>query len=213
MKNKWLFWDDFAHHPQENMNIDARLLKDASALNGKPLIRFYDWDRPAVSIGAFQKEDIVADKSYCVVTRPTGGGVVYHENEFTYTIVVPKEHYIYSLDRVESYRVLHKAIVKAFAHFGLKGLLVDSEQPKADRATMQCFTTPTKYDILCEDKEGKVAKFAGSAQRRTKFGILHQGSIVLDPVIGGKKRLAKVLKKAFEDEFDIIFEDFKPNWI
>lgn len=212
MKNKWLFWDDFAHHPQENMNIDARLLKDASALNGPPLIRFYDWDRPAVSIGAFQKEAIVDDKSYYIVKRPTGGGVVYHENEFTYTIVVPKEHYINSLDRVESYRVFHKAIVRAFAKFSLKGLLVDSEQPKADRATMQCFTTPTKYDILCEDGDGNIAKFAGSAQRRTKFGILHQGSIVLDPVMGGKNRLAKVLKKAFEDEFDILFENFKPDW-
>ena len=160
----------------------------------------------------FKKEAIVDDKSYCIVKRPTGGGVVYHENEFTYTIVVPKEHYIYSLDRVESYRVLHKAIVRAFANFGLKGLLVDSEQPKADRATMQCFTTPTKYDILCKDSDGNVAKFAGSAQRRTKFGILHQGSIVLAPVMDGKKRLSKVLKNAFEEEFDILFEDFKPDW-
>ena len=204
MKENWLFFDDKAHPPQENMDIDADLLKNASTQKGMPLLRFYDWDRLSVSIGYVQKEEIVPDREkYTVVKRPTGGGVVYHDRDFTYTVVVPAEHWITKLDRVESYRVFHKAVVRAFATFGLKGLLVDTEQPKTDRATMQCFITPTKYDVLCELRNGKTAKFAGSAQRRTKNGILHQGSIILKATQGNRKKLAKALKKAFEEEFNI----------
>ena len=214
MKKNWLFWSDTEHPPQENMDIDVVLLKQATFLDGKPLIRFYGWDRPAVSIGYVQKEEIVLDRDkYTVVKRPTGGGVVYHDRDFTYTVVVPAEHWIAKLDRVESYRVIHKAIVRSFATFGLKGILVDAEQPKADRATMQCFTTPTKYDILCELRNGKTAKFAGSAQRRTRNGILHQGSIVLNATNGNRNKLAVSLKKAFEEEFEMIFKNFSPKII
>ena len=210
MKETWLFWDDIDRPPQENMDIDAELLKQASDFEGKPLVRFYGWDRPSVSIGYVQKVDIVKEDGYEVVKRPTGGGVVYHDRDFTYTVVIPSGHWIAELDRVESYRVIHKAVVRAFAEFGLKGLLVNTDQPKADRATMQCFITPTKYDVLCELRNGttKRVKFAGSAQRRTKNGILHQGSIILDAANGDRKKLACEFKKALEEEFEIIFEEY-----
>lgn len=212
MKETWLFWDDIKRAPQENMDIDASLLKNASALEGRPLVRFYDWDRPAVSIGYVQKPDIVKDKKYEVVKRPTGGGVVYHDRDFTYTVVVPSTHWIARLDRIESYRVIHKAVVRAFAAFGLNGLLVDTEQPKTDRATMQCFITPTKYDVLCEIRRGGTAKFAGSAQRRTRNGILHQGSIILEAAQGDRKKLADEFKKALQEEFGVNFEDLTPEF-
>ena len=207
MKETWLFWDDIDRHPQENMDIDVKLLKQVSLLGGKPLIRFYRWDRPSVSIGYVQKEEIIFEKQYTIVKRPTGGGVVYHDRDFTYTVIIPVGHWIANLDRVESYRVLHRAVVRAFATFGLTGILVDTEQPKANRATMQCFSTPTKYDVLCI-RDGKTAKFAGSAQRRTQNGILHQGSIILDATKGDRKLLGIALKKAFEDEFEIVFEKY-----
>ncbi len=209
----WCFLDDCAHGPQENMDIDVNLLKNSANLAGFPLVRFYDWDRPSVSIGYVQKEDVVKDAdTYTVVKRPTGGGVVYHDRDFTYTVIVPPDHWIARLDRVESYRVFHKAVVKALGTFGLQCTLVDTEQPKADRATMQCFITPTKYDVLCTNiKPGKSVKVAGSAQRRTKNGILHQGSISLAPVKNDKSRLKKELKKAFEEEFKITFCDYAEN--
>ena len=213
MCNTWLFWNDKEHPPQENMDIDVELLKHASSFNSCPLIRFYSWDRPAISIGYVQKTEIISDKKYTVVKRPTGGGVVYHDRDFTYTVVVPKSHPVADLDRVESYRVIHKAVIRAFAEFNLKGLLVDTEQPKANRSTMQCFTTPTKYDVLCELGTEKTAKFAGSAQRRTKDGILHQGSIILKASNGDRKKLANALKKAFELEFNMSFKNYRPDFI
>ena len=209
-KESWFFWQDIARPPQENMDVDVNLLKHASEL-GSVLLRFYEWDRPSVSIGFVQKSEIVADRaSYTVVNRPTGGGVVYHDKDFTYSVVIPHEHWIASLNTVESYRVVHNALLIAFNALGIKGILVDKKQPKSDRATMQCFITPTKYDVLCE-YDGKVQKFAGSAQRRTKTGILHQGSIILKSGLLERTRLNKVLKEAFEQEFNIIFKPYNPK--
>ena len=209
-KESWFFWQDIARPPQENMDVDVSLLKHASEL-GSVLLRFYEWDRPSVSIGFVQKPEIVADRDkYTVVNRPTGGGVVYHDRDFTYSVVIPHEHWIASLDTVESYRVIHKALLRGFDALGLKGILVDKKQPKSDRATMQCFITPTKYDVLCE-YNGKVQKIAGSAQRRTKTGILHQGSIILKPDLFERTLLNKVLKEAFEQEFNIAFKPYAPE--
>lgn len=209
-KETWYFLNDTAHGPQENMDIDIQLLENSAKLADYPLVRFYEWDRPSVSIGYVQKEDAVTDsEKYTVVKRPTGGGIVYHDRDFTYTVIVPASHWIAKLDRVESYRVFHKAVVRALSVFGLKCQLVDKEQPKADRATMQCFVTPTKYDVLCANIEpGKIVKVAGSAQRRTRNGILHQGSISLEPVKNDVDKLKKELKKAFEEEFEISFRNY-----
>jgi len=208
----WFFWQDIARPPQDNMDVDVLLLEHASQL-GKVLLRFYEWDRPSVSIGFVQKTEIVPDiEKYTVVNRPTGGGVVYHDRDFTYSVIIPNNHWIAELDRVDSYKVIHKALVRAFATLGIKGLLVDSEQPKSDRATMQCFVTPTKYDVLCDD-EGTIQKCAGSAQRRTKNGILHQGSIILKPHLFEHKSLADALKIAFEQEFNISLISYNPDFL
>lgn len=207
---QWLFWDDGAHSPQENMDIDVALLKRSAEFANMPLIRFYEWDRPTVSIGYVQKEDAVPDRDgYSVVKRPTGGGIVYHNNDFTYTAVVPSGHWINSLDRVESYRVFHRAVVRALAHYGLECILAETGDSGVDRATMQCFISPTRYDVLCTNIEpGRGVKVAGAAQRRTRDGILHQGSISPDKVKGvdiGREDMKKRLKKAFEEEFSITF--------
>lgn len=208
MKKTWLFWDDINHPPQENMDLDLQLLQQAEMLKGSPLVRFYGWDRPSVSVGYVQKPEIIQEKKYTVVKRPTGGGIVYHDVDFTYTVVIPVNHWITKLNRVESYRTIHKAILRAFAEFGLEGILADSKQPQTDRATMKCFVTPTKYDVLAKNPQGKTVKFAGSAQRRTKQGILHQGSIMLAAAGGNRQKMYQTLKKAFELEFDIKFEIF-----
>ena len=55
---------------------------------------FYGWDRKSASIGYIQKFSAVEDQSYTVVRRPTGGGVVFHDVDLTYTVAVPKGHYI-----------------------------------------------------------------------------------------------------------------------
>ena len=205
----WYFWDDCAHSPEQNMEIDLSLLLNSSKLAGHPLLRVYEWDRPSASIGYVQNEDAVRNReNYTVVKRPTGGGVVYHDNDFTYSIIVPAEHEILKLNRVESYHIFHRAVAKALSNFGFECILADEDIPSSvNRATMQCFTTPTKYDILCVDSNapGRRIKVGGSAQRRKKEGILHQGSLDLDKIKVERILLKTAIKKAFEEEFSITF--------
>ena len=140
---------------------------------------------------------------YSIVRRPTGGGIVYHDRDLTYTIVVPAAHRFEKLDRVESYHVFHRAILLAMKRFGLEGRLASDTPQVQDRAVMRCFVTPTKYDVLCGNR-----KIAGAAQRRTKNGILHQGSISLEISGGDRKKLSEELAAGFSSEFKISFENF-----
>ncbi len=206
MSESWLLWLDTSHDPYFNMAVDELLLNHAGEL-GTPLIRIYSWDRPAVSIGFVQSYDAAPHEKYTIVRRPTGGGVVYHDHDLTYTAVIPIGHRICSLDRTESYRVFHDAVQLALNAFGINTDLADTEIPKhVDRAFMQCFTTPTKYDVM-----GDGRKFAGAAQRRTRDGILHQGSIDLDASGGDHARLTDALTVALSQSFGVQFTPFEPT--
>src|SRR4030095_721878 len=70
-----------------NMAIDEALLESASA----PSIRFYRWESPALSFGYFGRFADVADKASerDLVRRWTGGGIVFHGEDLTYSIVIP----------------------------------------------------------------------------------------------------------------------------
>ena len=158
----WDFWIDGAHDPAFNMAADEALMLSAP-LRGRPLLRFYEWDRPAVSIGYVQTI-AAAPEGYAAVRRPTGGGVVYHDYDFTYTVMFPVGHWLCDVDRVASY---------GLERLDLKASLSSAEIPHSvDRLTMVCFVNPTKYDIMLGGR-----KVGGGAQRRVREGILHQGSL------------------------------------
>ncbi|MDD3118862.1 MAG: hypothetical protein PHQ27_06770 [Victivallales bacterium] len=204
-KEEWRLWRDGSRSPYDNMAIDELLLQQATTI-GTPVVRIYDWDRPAVSIGYVQKYDAAPQQDYTIVRRPPGGGVVFHDVDLTYTVVVPAGHAICRLDRMESYHVFHRAILRLLDHFGHHGQLAQNECGPVDRATMQCFTTPTRYDVLCGQ-----TKYAGAAQRRTRDGILHQGSIAVTAADGDKTALAANLADGLAAELGIVWQEFTPS--
>ncbi|OGV40066.1 MAG: hypothetical protein A2020_13790 [Lentisphaerae bacterium GWF2_45_14] len=205
-KEKWLLWEDIDRSPFLNMAIDELLLEKSSP-DEMPILRIYGWDRPSISIGYVQDFAAAEAPGYTVVRRPTGGGVVYHDKDLTYTVIIPAGHTINKLGRLDSYHVLHHAVLNALENLGHKeaGLSPD-EMPPVDRATMQCFTTPTRYDVISMGR-----KFAGSAQRRTKKGILHQGSISLDASDGNKNLLIKTIISGFIKILALDFISYMPD--
>ena len=70
-----------------NMAIDEALLGSAT----KPTLRFYGWMRPSLSFGYFGRYDDAAREggSRDLVRRWTGGGIVLHGNDLTYSLVIP----------------------------------------------------------------------------------------------------------------------------
>ncbi len=205
MTEQWLLWRDGVHDPWFNMSVDELLLEAAPEL-GMPLLRTYRWDRPALSIGCLQSFPAEQEARYAIVRRPTGGGNVFHDVDLTYTAVIPVGHRITSLDRMESYRIFHAAMLPMLDALGAHAGLQQKESANVDRRTMRCFTSPSRFDVVADDG----TKYAGAAQRRTRNGILHQGSIQLAVSGGDWGKLEEELRKALKRHFRLEYTIWSP---
>jgi lipoyl(octanoyl) transferase len=171
----WLEFDSGPQTADFNMAFDEALLESAARL-GRPLLRFYGWSEPAASFGYSQKFADVAGWTLLrpLVRRPTGGGLVPHQSDWTYSLVFPPGHVWYALRALESYRRTHDWIRDAFALLDVPTEL--SPDCRQD-APGQCFVGAEQFDLLWRGK-----KIAGAAQRRNRHGLLIQGSVQPPPI-------------------------------
>lgn len=142
----------------------------------------YNWIEPAYTFGLGQSYNWVstqvdlAQVSLC--RRPTGGGLVSHLNDWTYSLVIPYEHALCQAPATVSYRWVHHCLQAVFAMFGVTTQLANpvvSLQHRAEIApSLQCFTRAEPEDLV-DCYTG--SKLAGAAQKRTRKGLLIQGSV------------------------------------
>ena len=187
---------DFLRSPSAgaafNMALDETLLRSAGK-RGRPLVRVYSWEKPAITFGYFQKFPANLADGHEVVRRPTGGGVVYHLKDTTYTVIVPPVHAFSIMATMDAYWLLHRAVAASFeARPDLHVAEVHSPQGQ-----YECFQKPVHGDVVTDGR-----KLAGGAQRRTKSGMLHQGSI-------DAKISAEQLKRGFREALGIDFEGYE----
>lgn len=174
MSPLWFHFDSGPGDPAFNMALDEALMQRVAAL-GSPVLRFYGWTQPAATFGYFQEiADIEAATSLRpLIRRPTGGGLVPHANDWTYSLTVPPGHPWFELRAEESYAQMHRWLQAAFTNFALPTELA----PCCRKVTPgQCFAGYEKFDLLHGGR-----KLAGAAQRRNKLGLLIQGSIQPPP--------------------------------
>ena len=152
------------------MALDEALLEHAS-VTGAPVLRLYSWTVAAATFGYSQHYRDVADWTPLrpLIRRPTGGGLVPHDSDWTYSLIFPPEHAWYKLRAEESYKRVHDWISASFRALQVQAELSEScDKPVLGR----CFIGSEKFDVLAGGK-----KIAGAAQKRNKFGLLVQGSI------------------------------------
>src|SRR6267142_4414718 len=91
-----------------NMALDEALLESMPRL-GQPVLRFYSWSEPAASFGYFQKFREIERLTQLrpLVRRPTGGGLVPHDRDWTYSLVFPPTSAWYGLRAIQSYQRVH----------------------------------------------------------------------------------------------------------
>ena len=171
----WLLLSSGSCDPAFNMALDEALLLAMPRLR-KPVLRFYGWTEPAASFGYFQKYSEVAETTLLrpLVRRPTGGGIVPHDADWTYSVAFPPGHDWYLLKAVESYRRIHEWIQGAFQRLNVITELAPCSRKSAPG---QCFAGYEQSDVLWQRR-----KIAGAAQRRTRDGLLIQGSVQPPPL-------------------------------
>ena len=174
------------------MALDEALLQTASK-RGRPLLRVYTWEKPAVSFGYFQEFPAALAGRHEVVRRPTGGGVVYHSEDTTYTVVVPPTHALHAMRAADAYCALHQAVAAVFQ----SPVEIHRARLHSPHGSYECFQRPVHGDVVAGGQ-----KLAGGAQRRTKFGMLHQGSIAAR--IGPDR-----LRLGFKEKLGVRFAEYR----
>ena len=163
-----LFRDETARGGPEQMALDEAMFEDAK----RPVLRVYRWDEQTVSFGYSQSFAAVKERypSLPTVRRWTGGGVVEHGADWTFSLIVPSREKLAKARPEDAYRSIHSQVATVLNELGYSARLAEL----GDCAEgMSCFSSPVLHDVIGPDRR----KFCGGAQRRTRRGFLHQGSI------------------------------------
>src|SRR5258707_421786 len=167
-----LIWviDETPHPAALNMAIDEALLLGGS---DQPLFRTYRWLQRSVSLGYFSSWEQAA-KRYSgreIVRRWTGGGMVEHGDDFTYSLLLP----ISSSPPAnrDLYRAVHTDIDQILASNGRAAAVVNGSQLSTGPSFLgSCFERSVENDVEVDG-----VKVAGAAIRRLRTGVILQGSI------------------------------------
>jgi lipoate-protein ligase A len=181
----------------ENMAVDEALLNSFLPESSSPILRLYSWNPPALSLGRFQKAAEVLDMERCcadnisILRRITGGGVIYHADELTYSIICSPEQIPPASSVKDTFRVLTRFLLEFYTRLGLKvAYASESVEPGVilGARTPFCFAGRESFDIKVNGR-----KIGGNAQRRLKGLIFQHGSI---PVINrSEKGLSYMLER------------------
>ena len=155
------------------MAFDLSLLEDNP--QSEPRFRHYRWSEATATFGYTQSLSEVTehtvDWQVSLMRRPSGGGIVDHRADWTYALILPESHLAAEQRPVDIYEQLHGTLQQSLATWSL-----DSELARAAPCTpsVACFSGPVRYDLV----EPSGEKIAGAAMKRTRNGILIQGTIV-----------------------------------
>jgi lipoate-protein ligase A len=184
VRELWLWMDPERRSGPEAMAVDEWLLETVE----NPVLRVYGWAGDWASLGYFGQIEPARAAIPAVnwVRRWTGGGMVDHRSDWTYSLILPRSEPLAQARGAGSYRAIHDGLRQALAVEGVDGQLSAGEDETGD---VLCFQNPVCHDLI-----GKGAgKLAGAGQRRSRSGLLHQGSVaVACDAAGSRARAARL---------------------
>jgi len=162
-----------------NMALDEEIFRTFLE-DGIPVFRVYSWISPSFTYGVSQRRENEIDMNRCaldgitVAKRMTGGGVLLHHDEITYSLVCAKED-IGEPDGVfVSYRRICAFLISFYRSLGLDASFALETKDFKDRCAPHglCSASREKYDIVINGK-----KIGGNAQKRKMRAVFQHGSI------------------------------------
>jgi lipoate---protein ligase len=164
---------------QEIMDKDMEIL---SSLEKEPILHLYDWPGPTITYGHFIKIKKylnlkeVEQRNIHLAKRPTGGGIVFHLGDLSFSFFLPSSHRAYSRQPLDNYQFVNQKILSVLdsliENTALLSLTFEDKKVVNNDCSSFCMARPTKYDVFFQGK-----KVGGAAQRNKKQGYLHQGMI------------------------------------
>ncbi|NQT80150.1 MAG: lipoate--protein ligase family protein [Candidatus Aminicenantes bacterium] len=181
-----------------NMAVDDYLFQ---SLGDKPktYLRFYKWEKPTVSLGYSQNIQKVVDVNSCqklgidIVRRMTGGKLVLHHKEVTYSLC-SLDIKAFTSTLMDSYRIISQALMRGLEKMGLKPNLAETPPSSYKRRDLPCFSYPAQNEIEIKGK-----KIVGSAQKRAGSRFIQHGSIPLEKDEGLLESVAFLKREKSEE--------------
>ncbi|HPR62608.1 MAG TPA: hypothetical protein PK014_00155 [Thermoanaerobaculia bacterium] len=170
------------------------VLREFTRESGRPVLRFYTWNPPALSLGHAQQADETVDWDFCskegidVVRRPTGGRGVLHHRELTYCLTGILGQDPFPRRFQDAYTLICRALVRGFQDMKIPATLWETGevQPHSPRIPSPCFTLPSPGEIAVDGR-----KIVGSAMAVRQGAFLQHGSIL----VGFDERLQRGVTK------------------
>lgn len=158
------------------MALDAGLM-DRARVTGEAVLRVYAWARPTLSFGRHESvrgrfvPEALERENVAAVRRPTGGRVLMHDREVTYSVTAPAPED----ERLkESYRRINAVLVSAIGRLGVPVEEALSSAPRRPCGAA-CFAEPSEGELVVAGR-----KLVGSAQLRERGALLQHGSILIE---------------------------------
>jgi lipoate-protein ligase A len=187
----WRYLDSGPASGADNMAVDEGLFREAVSPGTLPVLRFYTWSPPAVSLGRFQDKERAVNAEACqqrgfdIVRRITGGRAVLHCNELTYSVIARTDSDLFPNEILGTYKVIAAGLLAGLSGLGITAEMVSRSgrhagMVKSSPQEPACFSSPSWYEIMVKGR-----KIIGSAQRRVGGAFLQHGSILIgyDPAV------------------------------
>jgi lipoate-protein ligase A len=197
------------------MDLTSHMALDEALLDGaRPRelrLRFFLWPEGGVhgaSFGCCQRVREAEEASrrrypgrgIPLVRRLTGGGVVFHDGDVTFSLIFPWPR---GQAPAQIYGEIHGAARAGLASRGVHARLWEGPS----RGGAECFRAPTAWDLVGEDG----GKFLGGALRRRAGMGLYQGSLRPEGLGAGAGRLMRAVEDGIGLFWRVLFEPCGPG--
>ena len=182
-----ILWLDGAHDAVTNMARDAALLERAATGDlDVTVLRLFAFAPPGITLGRAQDPARELDLAALArvgtgwARRPTGGRAIWHEDEWTFSLVTRLGPGGWADSAAAAYERTGRLLAAAFQRLGVPAVLAPGSPrgPGAPRARAgaapPCFASTARNELLLEGR-----KLAGIAQRVSGGALLQQGSLLL----------------------------------
>lgn len=147
----------------------------------EPILHFYEWKNPSITCGYFIKPEkyfsleALQKEGIDLAKRPTGGGCVFHLWDLAFSLLIPHDHKLCYSKPLLNYAWVNEMVLNACMELFFKEMALQKEDHQNNDLLKDfCMAHPTHYDVVYGQK-----KIAGAAQRKTKKGFLHQGTVFI----------------------------------